>query len=209
MNKFRTVGLDRAGLLIAAPAPAQWPTYPTKNVPRTADGTPNLEAPAPRTADGHPDFTGVWLNEWFHGGKVAPPPVSPPGEPPPSTFGNVGANFPDGLPFQPWAAELKQTARPTAARTIRMRTACRWGIMQFHEQPAAAQDHPDARRASSSSTRATPASGRSSPTAVRRRTTTRSRGGTATRPAAGKATRSSSRRPGCATAAGSTSRARR
>src|SRR5262245_37610441 len=92
-----------ASLLVgAAPAHAQWPSYPTKNVPRTADGKPNLEAPAPRTADGHPDFTGLWDNAWFHGGKVAPPPASPPGEPPASTFNNLGANIKGGLPFKPW-----------------------------------------------------------------------------------------------------------
>ena len=39
---------------------AQWLNYPTADVPRTADGKPNLSAPAPRTADGKPDFSGMW-----------------------------------------------------------------------------------------------------------------------------------------------------
>jgi hypothetical protein len=39
---------------------AQWLTFPTPGMPRTADGKPNLTAPAPRTADGKPDFTGLW-----------------------------------------------------------------------------------------------------------------------------------------------------
>ena len=50
-------------LLTAVLAPsigAQWPSYPTAGVPRTADGKPNLEAPAPRTADGKVDFSGIW-----------------------------------------------------------------------------------------------------------------------------------------------------
>jgi hypothetical protein len=34
---------------------AQWPKYPTADVPKNPDGKPNLEAPAPRTADGKPD----------------------------------------------------------------------------------------------------------------------------------------------------------
>jgi len=48
------------------------------------------------------------LNEWFYGGQVKQPPVSPPGEPPASTFANIGAGFPNGLPFEPWAKELME-----------------------------------------------------------------------------------------------------
>lgn len=39
---------------------AQWLALPTPGVPRAADGTPNLSAPAPRAADGQPDLTGLW-----------------------------------------------------------------------------------------------------------------------------------------------------
>src|SRR6185503_680812 len=39
---------------------AQWLTYPTPGMPRTADGKPNLSAPAPRTPDGKPDLSGLW-----------------------------------------------------------------------------------------------------------------------------------------------------
>jgi hypothetical protein len=45
---------------LATPVAAQWLNYPTPGIPRTADGTPNLKAPAPRTAEGKPDLTGVW-----------------------------------------------------------------------------------------------------------------------------------------------------
>jgi hypothetical protein len=34
--------------------------HPTAGIPRTADGKPNLSAPAPRTADGKPDLSGIW-----------------------------------------------------------------------------------------------------------------------------------------------------
>ena len=39
---------------------AQWLKYPTPGIPRTANGKPNLTAPAPRTADGKPDLSGIW-----------------------------------------------------------------------------------------------------------------------------------------------------
>src|SRR5271167_4032436 len=62
-----------AALLASAPAAlfAQWPSYPTAGVPKTADGKPNLTAPAPRTPDGKPDLTGIWQNNRTVGGTVA------------------------------------------------------------------------------------------------------------------------------------------
>jgi hypothetical protein len=46
--------------LISTPLTAQWIKEPTRGIPRTADGKPNLSAPAPRTADGKPDLSGLW-----------------------------------------------------------------------------------------------------------------------------------------------------
>jgi hypothetical protein len=40
---------------------AQWVNLPTPGIPRTANGKPNLTAPAPRAANGKPDFTGLWV----------------------------------------------------------------------------------------------------------------------------------------------------
>jgi hypothetical protein len=42
---------------------AQWLEFPTPGIPRTADGKPNLSAPAPRTPDGKPDLSGLWQPE--------------------------------------------------------------------------------------------------------------------------------------------------
>jgi len=39
---------------------AQWIDEPTRGIPRTADGKPDLAAPTPRTADGKPDLSGIW-----------------------------------------------------------------------------------------------------------------------------------------------------
>jgi len=46
--------------LRTTPAAAQWLDRPWSGIPRTADGKPNLAAPAPRGADGHVDLTGIW-----------------------------------------------------------------------------------------------------------------------------------------------------
>ena len=94
---------------------AQWPDYKVAGVPRTADGKVDMKGPTPRTADGHPDLSGVWQ---YMRPPNAPPPPRPtppaPGTQPDiiplavrtSQFWNLGASFKDGLPFQPWAAEL-------------------------------------------------------------------------------------------------------
>jgi hypothetical protein len=187
---------------------AQWPAYPDSKVPRTADGRPNFDAPTPRTPDGKPDLSGVWLNEWFYGGQVRQPLVSPPGEPPASTFANIGAGFPDGLPFQPWAKELMAKRKEQNSKDNPDAHCLPMGLMQFHE-------HPQPRRMLQTPGvlvilyEGTPAYVKSSPTAVLFRTTTRNPGGMATRPAAGTVTPSSSRPPVFATADGWTSGAAR
>jgi hypothetical protein len=122
-------------VLALTPLGAQWPAFPDKKVPLKADGTPNLEAPTPRTADGKPDLTGVWLNEWFYGGQVRRPPAALPGEPPPSTFGNIGANFPDGLPMQPWAKALMAERKRLGSKDNPDAHCLPMGLMQFHEHP--------------------------------------------------------------------------
>jgi len=95
---------------------AQWVTYPTPNVPRLADGKPNLKAPAPRQPDGKPDFIGFWQPDRERectpdlGSRVRLRQPCKPGEM--VRVPNGPASVPDGLPLQPWAAELakKRTA---------------------------------------------------------------------------------------------------
>ena len=46
-----------SSLLVVPTADAQWLNHPTPNLPRTADGKPDLAAPPPRGADGRRDRT--------------------------------------------------------------------------------------------------------------------------------------------------------
>ena len=47
------------GVIPAASFGAQWLDFRTPGIPRTADGKPNLAAPAPKTLDGKPDLSGI------------------------------------------------------------------------------------------------------------------------------------------------------
>lgn len=59
------LSLGIAVAVTAAPwtARAQWIDQKTAAIPRTADGKPDLNAPAPRTADRTPDLSGLWRME--------------------------------------------------------------------------------------------------------------------------------------------------
>jgi len=111
-----------AALILAAtapPLPAQWPDHPTPGVPRTADGKPDLSAPALRTADGKPDFSGMW--GWVN---VGPPcgahcndlQIS-------REFLNIAYSLKGGPPYQPWTAELVQKRKAPAVRRALQRSA--------------------------------------------------------------------------------------
>jgi len=120
---------------------AQWQNYATAGVPRSADGKPNLSGPTPRTADGKPDLTGVWQ-------YTRPPGTPAPAPPPPpqpaqtgeiiplavrqSQFWNLGASFKDGLPFQPWAAELHRQRVAENSKDNPDAHCLPLGVMQLH-----------------------------------------------------------------------------
>ena len=48
----------------------QWLRYPTADVPRKADGKPDLTSPTPRLPDGKPDFSGIWHAGVFQTGGL-------------------------------------------------------------------------------------------------------------------------------------------
>jgi len=128
---------------------AQWSTYPTRGVPKTKDGKPDLSAPAPRTSDGKPDLTGLWEagRGPGRGQRGTPsnaplpaetPPAPPPtadGSPPVATFFNLGAGFKEGLPFTPWAAELRKKRAADNAKDNPDAHCLPIGLMQLHLHP--------------------------------------------------------------------------
>jgi hypothetical protein len=87
-----------AALLFTMPAKAQWLSYPSHGIPRTADGKPNLSAPAPKTADGKPDISGLW-------------------QPVPKYIGDIASDLKPGeVPFQPWSEALYKHRRETESK---------------------------------------------------------------------------------------------
>ena len=95
------IGVPAAGF-------GQWLHYPTADVPRKADGSPDLRAPTPRLADGKPDFSGIWHTARRNPctpelSRFIPCGIEIGGSP---LALNLGVDMPNGLPYQPWAAEI-------------------------------------------------------------------------------------------------------
>jgi hypothetical protein len=98
-------------LVAATPAMAQWLHFKTAGVPRRADGSPDLTAPAPKTADGKPDFSGIWVardelpcDAKERGVQCTELKLTP-------QVVNIAMGLKDGLPYQPWAADLVKKRR--------------------------------------------------------------------------------------------------
>jgi len=129
-----TIGAAGVFLLtvtLSPPLIAQWPAHPTPRLPRAADGRPDMMAPAPRTADGKPDLSGIWNYAGILGLRGRPP-DPPPGTPPQATFWNIEAGFKEGLPFQPWAAELRKQRMDSNSKDNPDAACLPLGHMQLH-----------------------------------------------------------------------------
>jgi hypothetical protein len=112
--------LIAAGLVVGLPAlvVGQWLKYPTADVPRTADGKPDLKAPTPRLPDGKPDFSGIWhaanpnrcipgVSRFIEcGTEIGGSPLG----------GNLGRDLPGGLPYRPESAALAKSRRADDSR---------------------------------------------------------------------------------------------
>jgi hypothetical protein len=106
-----------SAFLLAAAAQGQWPTYPTPEVPRTADGKLKLSAPAPKTADGKPDLSGVWVTRAGYTGNIAKD--LKPGE----------------VSFQPWAEALYKHRGETESREDPQAYCVLSGVPREHVVP--------------------------------------------------------------------------
>jgi len=131
-----------------AGASAQWAPVPDPKLPRDAEGNVRMDAPTPKTAAGTPDLSGLWMrtrsgpppeNAGGGGGgqlepEQAPVPLDPNG-PPIAAFFEAGQNIEGGLPYTPWAKELRDRRFALRAKDNPDAQCLPMGFLQFHQQP--------------------------------------------------------------------------
>jgi hypothetical protein len=127
MNKQAAIALLYC--IVPATGSAQWLTYPTAGVPRNADGSANLTAPAPRMADGKPDFSGLWANYCPSGDRTV---LCMPEVAVPQVFGDIGRGVKGGLPYQPWAAEVVKARKADNGKDDPTTHCLPGGIAKLH-----------------------------------------------------------------------------
>jgi hypothetical protein len=103
---------------------------------------PAAQAPAAPAAGGQAPAGGGDTNAAFGGGRggvqLEPPteafPFDPNG-PPVATFFEAGGNIPGGLPYTPWATEIRKQRLAIQARDNPDAMCMPMGFLQFHQQP--------------------------------------------------------------------------
>jgi hypothetical protein len=110
---------------------AQWLKYPTPGIPRGADGSPNMTAPAPKSRDGTPDLSGTWMAE-----KTRPcPPDGCDDMQISHQFLDIGWRVPGGLPYQQWAADLARKRTADLRKDDQQSRCLPTGIVRMHTDP--------------------------------------------------------------------------
>jgi hypothetical protein len=115
----------------STPARSQWLNYPTTGVPRTREGSPNLNAPTPRTPDGKPDFSGMWEPALTRPCPPAGCADMPVGE----QFLNIGWGLKGGLPYQPWAADIVKARMTEQGKDDPISRCLPGGVVKLHTVP--------------------------------------------------------------------------
>jgi hypothetical protein len=133
----------------AAGATAQWAPVQDPKLPRDAEGKVRMDAPPPKTAAGRPDLSGLWMRTnsgpprnggggGGGGGQLEPAqepvPLDPNG-PPIAAFFEAGQNMEGGLPYTPWAKELRDKRFAARAKDNPDAQCLPMGFLQFHQQP--------------------------------------------------------------------------
>lgn len=96
---MKTLAIALVVLVTGVSLTAQWLRHPTPGIPRTADGRPDLRAPAPRGPDGRPQLAGLW-------------------RPAGRTVFDISTAMKKGdtIPYQPWAEALFKQREANDAR---------------------------------------------------------------------------------------------
>ncbi|HSJ41948.1 MAG TPA: hypothetical protein VK955_12965 [Xanthobacteraceae bacterium] len=129
----RQGGPGRQGGRGQAPGGAPGAPPPAGGPPAAAGGPPPPDGPPAAAGNGNAAFAGG------RGGVQLEPPTErfplDPNGPPVATFFEAGANMPGGLPYTPWAADVKKQRMALIQKDNPDANCLPMGFLQFHMQP--------------------------------------------------------------------------